>query len=299
MRFEVYLLACALIIGCSPNRGSSVTVPDEPVSRVLAADRQDPLEQEGSPSKARDGLEDDWQSEHASPNLLPGMEGVEPAEDPRRALFAGVEASDAGRFGEALALFRSALAAAPTWSAAHLETAHALLMVGGDTRLIGQHLEQARLLERDSPRLHYIEGLLMEEIRKPERAAAAYERAVDVRPSMLDARLRLGRLLLQEGQLEGATEHLESAVRLAPALLPARANLASAYEAAGRIDDAASQLETVASLFPDNPFHLQRLADLYERHGRTADAREVMRRVEQLGPAEERPRMRPLLPSRR
>lgn len=222
-----------------------------------------------------------------------------PAEDPRQALLDGVEAGEAGRWAEAVDLFASALAAAPTWAAAHMEMAHALLMTEGDPSIIGQHLAQARLLELKNPRLHYLEGLLMEEQNRAEMAVSAYERAIELRSSLLDARLRLGRLLLQEGEPEEAITHLEVAVRLSPELLPARANLAAAYEEAGRVDDAARQLEAIANLFPDNPFHLQRLASLYERHGREEEAREVMRRADEIDSSGKRPPMRPLPPSRR
>ncbi len=223
----------------------------------------------------------------------------EAVEDPHAVLMEAAEAVDAGRFGEAISLLRGVLSVMPTWSAAHLELAQALLLSGGNPEEIGQHLQEARLLGRKSARFYYLEGLLMEERGQPKMAAAAYEQAVEMRPSLLDARVRLGRLLLDEGHNEDAIIHLEAAVRIDHAFLPARANLALAYEAVGLIEEAAEQMMRIADLYPENAFHLHRLAELYERHGMVEKAREVRERAEKVKPGPDRPPMRPLLPSRR
>jgi tetratricopeptide (TPR) repeat protein len=282
MSARALLLSCVLGVACA---GAPVSRDAE--APAPASDEAPPVEAEPEPEAT------------APPGPVALPEGITPAEDPRAALLAGVAAREGGAWGEAIALFRSALAAAPTWSAAHLELAEALLMTGGDPGEIGQHLQHVRLLDRDSPRLHYLEGLLMEERREPAMAAAAYERAVEVRPSLFDARIRLGRLLLDEGHVDEAIVHLEAAVRIDPSNLPARANLARAYEDAGRVEEAERQLQQVAALFPDNPFHIQRLAAFYERHGREREAREAMRRAEAIEPGRQQQRMRPLPPSRR
>lgn len=220
------------------------------------------------------------------------------AGDPRPAIQAGIAAREDGRWGEAAAYFREAVAAAPTWAPARLELAQALLRTGGSLDEIGQQLEHARLVDPDNPRLNYLTGLLMEERREPAQAAAAYEQALALRPSLEDAHLRLGRLLLREGKADEAVTHLEHVVRYQKGNLAARANLAEAYEQAGRLDAAAAQLETIAALYPDNPYHLQRLARFYERHGETKKAEDARRRADAASGREKR-KLRPLPKSRR
>ncbi len=214
------------------------------------------------------------------------------------ALKKGIELRKAERYTEAVAALEDAVARAPTWAVARLELARALLDTGAAPSAIAPHLEAARRSDPDNPRLYYLLGLLEEERGRPEAAAAAFERALALRPSLRDARVRLGRLLLASGRAEAAARVLEPARADAPRSLALRALLAQAYEAAGRLAEAEREWVAISRLYPKNPYHLERLARFYERTGEVAKARRVRRRADALS-GRKRRRLRPLPKSRR
>ena len=66
-----------------------------------------------------------------------------------------------------------------------------------------------------------------------EKALGYLDRAVDLRPDFADARLALGRVLLDLERVSESTEHLEKAVELNPGNAASRYQLARAYRLAG------------------------------------------------------------------
>lgn len=217
---------------------------------------------------------------------------------PRAILLAGVAARKAGRWSEAVTDFRRAATEVPGWAIAHLELAAALLRTGAPPTAVEREIAEAKRLDPGNPRLYYVQGVYLELVHKPTAAAASYEAALAKRPSLVDARLRLGRLYLDAGRIPEAIADLEAAVRARGSDLAARANLAEAYEKAGDLDRAAAQLATIANMYPDNPYQLYRLARFYRRHGMEAKARRVMKRADALSHRRRR-HLRPLPRSRR
>ncbi len=81
-------------------------------------------------------------------------------------------------------------------------------------------------------------------------AIAALSRALDLRPDLVPAHLRLGTLLLQQGRLERAAAALSEAVRLDPGRAPAWVRLGSALLHSGNIGEGLAALERAESLAP-------------------------------------------------
>jgi predicted Zn-dependent protease len=217
---------------------------------------------------------------------------------PRAALRAGVEARAAGHLREAARHLEVAVRAAPTWVLARLELAEALLRLGAEPKEIGEHLEAARLIDPENPRLYYLQGLNHEAAGHEVQAAAAFETALELRPSLDAARLRLGRLLLREDKAEEAVLHLRRYAEGHPGEVAGWSLLAQAAEATGDLGLAERALREVTRRFPENAYHWQRLADFYRRHGWKAKARRALAQAERRSPRRRR-KLRPLPPSRR
>jgi len=218
--------------------------------------------------------------------------------NPRTALKAGMEAREGARWTEARGHLEAAVAVAPTWVLARLELADVLLHLGASAREVGQHLEAARLVDPESPRLHLLLGLNHEAAGHPAQAAAAFETALELRPSLTDVRLRLGRLLLGEKKAKEAANHLALYVAVHPEALAGRALLAQALEASGDLLGAEQALRGAAERFPDNAYNWQRLAAFHERHGQTRKAKRALAEADKHSPRRRRD-LRPLPKSRR
>jgi len=110
------------------------------------------------------------------------------------------------------------------------------------------------------------------ELSDPSEARAAYEKAIALDPSHVDAHVNLGRLLHDEGALEGAETHYRAALKVDPDHPVAAFNLGVALDDAGRLDDAAAAYRRAIDLDPDNADAHYNLAGILERSGDKAGA---------------------------
>ncbi len=132
-----------------------------------------------------------------------------------RRIAAATQAFREGRFAEAAAGFREAVAVDP-----------------GDVRawIILGHCE--------------------EHLGDAAAAEHSFRRAVELAPDNPRARLSLGTLLAQRGARREAIEQLEAAVRLRPDQADARFNLATALAQEGRLAEALAQCEAILKIAP-------------------------------------------------
>jgi len=85
----------------------------------------------------------------------------------------------------------------------------------------------------------------------PDRAGEAYRRALALEPTHADALLNLGRLLHEDGDLDGAEEMYQAAAEADPAAARPRYNLGVALEDHGRPADAIVAYRHALKLEPD------------------------------------------------
>ena len=105
------------------------------------------------------------------------------------------------------------------------------------------------------------------ELSSAEEARTAYERALELDPSHVDAHVNLGRLLHEDGAPAAAEEHYRAALAIDPDHDTAAFNLGVALEDLGRVRDAMAAYERAVQLDPDNGDAHYNLAGLYERRG--------------------------------
>ena len=94
----------------------------------------------------------------------------------------------------------------------------------------------------------YLEGIFLVELRRPEEAAVALRRALDMVPVLPEAWEHLGRLALAGGRVEEALESFEKALEYGGEGEALRLFYAEALERAGRTEESREQMEAYRRL---------------------------------------------------
>jgi predicted O-linked N-acetylglucosamine transferase (SPINDLY family) len=186
------------------------------------------------------------------------------------ALFlAGAAHRDAGRLGEARALFRAAIDAAPAYVDARVAAVSAATAAGdaeeavllclrglerapsnvalwralGHAQLANRDggaaaaaFERALAIEPTDGDTHYNQGVALQMAGRLAEAARAYQRALAFRPELIDADFNLGVIFQQQGTHDAAIAAYENVIARDPARVAAYKNLGELLFDAGRID---------------------------------------------------------------
>jgi tetratricopeptide (TPR) repeat protein len=146
-----------------------------------------------------------------------------------------------GRFAEAAAEYRKAIAKNSKATALHYRLGRALLMTSHDPEALGLALKefQAELtLNPHDAVAEYQAAQILETQGDPAQAAAAFERAIALDANFAEPLVALGKIRVQQKRESEAISLLVRAVALAPSNETARYNLMMAYRNAGRREDA-------------------------------------------------------------
>lgn len=207
---------------------------------------------------------------------------------------AGVEQvlalEQAGRDEAALALSEQ-LAVQPPYSALpHLEAARLGLKLGRDTALIQGHLQAARDLAPNNPRVRYLGALVREGQGDDAGARVLYLEAVALRSSYAEARSRLVALGVRTRDWTLAEQQLRALIAGGDRSVGRRLQLARVQEDAHEFTEAEATLKALHRAEPHNAVVTSALADFYTRQGRTREATALRQ--------EPSSKKRPLQPSR-
>jgi tetratricopeptide (TPR) repeat protein len=138
---------------------------------------------------------------------------------------------EARRYDEAWMAARRALKCDERFVPALIALAKASRAQGRD-ELADSILDQALQIDPQVAELHFLDGeRLQAEPGRQRDAMAAFERAVQLRPSYAEARMALGIQLLAGGNYPAALSHFQAAERLVPTLPAVHVNLGDAYRA--------------------------------------------------------------------
>jgi tetratricopeptide (TPR) repeat protein len=116
-------------------------------------------------------------------------------------------------------------------------------------------------------------------------AIEAYERALQIDPTRVEAFINSGTLHYEHGDLAAAAECFLKAVNLQPTDALAQFNLGSILDESGRLEDARHHLRQAVSLNPDYSDAHYNLAFVCEKLGAFDEARRHWRRYVELDPA--------------
>jgi Tfp pilus assembly protein PilF/SAM-dependent methyltransferase len=149
-----------------------------------------------------------------------------------------------GRYDEAAASYRKALALAPNLAELHFNLGTALHDQGRVADAIACY-RRALELRPDLTVAYNNLGNALAVCGQPDEAAASYARALAIAPDYVEARRNLasahynaGNALRDRGDLAGAVERYRAALALRPDFVQARANLAGVLHAHGRLEEA-------------------------------------------------------------
>jgi protein O-mannosyl-transferase len=128
-------------------------------------------------------------------------------------------------------------------------------------------------------------GILLVKKGMIEEARKQYLTALHYAPDLAEARFSLGNLCLREGKLEEARGHLSEAVQADPGHAGARTNLGVTLGRQGKIKEAAEQLEKAVELNPGSAEARDNLAKAYWMLGRKGDALREVAALKRIKPA--------------
>lgn len=176
----------------------------------------------------------------------------------------GLSLAMIGRAEDALAAFDRALERNPNYVEALLNRGVLALRLGRDeeARRDFARAEAAGAVDQTgfptvvANRLANSHASLGDEYRAAgalEKAVEQYHRALELRPAFADIRLRLGRALLELGDLSGAGEALAGALAARPGLLDAMLLRGLVYYLQGQLSAAAAVWEEASSRHPEEP----------------------------------------------
>lgn len=197
----------------------------------------------------------------------------------------------AGHDEAALALAEQLASQSPPSHLAHLEAARLGLKLGRDAGAVEGHLQAARTLAPDNPRVYALGALLREGQGDDASARALYLRAVALRSGYTEARTRLVALGVRTRDWALAEEQLRALIAGGDRSVGRRLQLARVLEDAGRLGDAEATLRALHREEPHHSLVTGALADFYLRHDRAQEAVALRRPPSK--------KLRPLQPSKR
>jgi len=161
----------------------------------------------------------------------------------------GVTLRAMGRLDEAIRVYGDGLGRRSDYPDLHFNLANALLAAGRRDEA-AEHFRLAAAGEPDAAGAHNNLGTALAEQGRLAEAAAAFERALVVEPTSARAHRNLGNVLAGLGRGEEALGHLRRAVELAPGDAEAHYDLGVFLLEADRLDDAVAALTAAIAVRP-------------------------------------------------
>lgn len=116
------------------------------------------------------------------------------------------------------------------------------------------------------------------------QAAGALEKLLPYAPRSYELHELLGMAYASLSQNEKAEDHLKTAVEIKPSLAEARINLGATLARAGKVDSAAEQFQKAVALDPKNYDASHNLAEFYLQSGKIAQAQPYLAAAQQIRP---------------
>ncbi len=180
--------------------------------------------------------------------VSPGLPAIVESYGGEEDRYLGVYYVDRGRYKEAEAAYRRALAVTPDYPEAHSELGQ-LLLVQARSREALYHLKRANELCGFSERTHYLLGIGLRASGDSVEAERVFRKAISIAPYG-PAHRELGVLLLEQGRIAEAEGLLLEAVRCDPSDLDAWYKLGQCYFLLGSYGKAEDALQGALRLAP-------------------------------------------------
>jgi len=181
-------------------------------------------------------------------------------------------------------LFQRALSIDPEFAPAHINIAHALLLLesykyGGDEEVVDdvdeairQHLEKALALAPDLPEAVGVNGYYQLRRNRYAEAEESFNRAIELNPNYAFAYMWRADTAYEQNRYLDMLGDKEKAYALDPMSLEVSADLAYQYRSFWRPRDAERVIERMFDLHPGHPLAYDTALDNLHAHGRLGEA---------------------------
>jgi tetratricopeptide (TPR) repeat protein len=136
----------------------------------------------------------------------------------------------------------------------------------------------------DDTQALYLQGMIYQQVQRPQTALASYRRVVELDSQREDARWRLAQCLLHLGLYEEANPHLEYLHRHYPQNTEMTVELGAARYKQGQLAEARQLLDSVLAEHPDNEAALRERGRLALVDEDAARAEKWLRQAEKINP---------------
>jgi TolB-like protein/TolA-binding protein len=169
--------------------------------------------------------------------------------------------------------FEQAIALDPEYVNAYVGAADAIVLLSKSihrlgilepdiaSRLAEQYLAKAFVRQPDLPEAYAIQGKVFELQQQPDKALAAYDKAISLNPSLAIAHMWRHLELKRQNRYAESIEALDLALKLDPISIPTRFNRALEYSRRGQYKKAEQQFNQLIKDFHLSPMGHQGLAD--------------------------------------
>ncbi|MFA6147284.1 MAG: tetratricopeptide repeat protein [bacterium] len=198
----------------------------------------------------------------------------------------GLNASLAGRDGEAEVHYREALRIRPYLPDVHNGLGEVLDRQGRTEEAIPNFREELRIQPRFVPAFYNL-GVACYRTGKVEEAAACFRETLRILPDHPEAHNNLGVVLSDAGSDDEAIEHFRAALRVRPAYAEAHRNLGMALSRGGALAEATWHLREAVRLRPEAAETRNNLGVLLARQGAFPEAVSEFRETLRLKPDHE------------
>jgi predicted O-linked N-acetylglucosamine transferase (SPINDLY family) len=189
---------------------------------------------------------------------------------------------NAGRLGEAEAIYRQILSAQPNQPDA-LHGLGIIAMQVGKLDLAVNLLSQAVAAAPAAPHFRSNLGLALTQVGRLDEAIDTLRQAVQLQPDLADAQNNLGNALRRAGRIDEAIAALRYAIGFNPRSAEAHCNLASCLRATGKFADAESEYRKALQINPNVPQAYVGLGTILSLREQIAPAIEMFRTAVRLG----------------
>jgi Flp pilus assembly protein TadD len=154
-----------------------------------------------------------------------------------------------GRFSEAIAHYRAAMAIRPLSPGSYYNLGLVFQQMGSISEAI-QWYQQALEIDSHMLEAHNNLGNLLEQTQKLDEAAAHYQAALSTKPDLVESLYNLAHVRLQQQKLEEAVLHCQQALAVNPDYALAHHLLGLVYYRQGRSAEAIFQLQEACRIQP-------------------------------------------------
>jgi predicted TPR repeat methyltransferase len=183
----------------------------------------------------------------------------------------GVVLFGLGRFEEAAASYRNAIALRPDYPEAHNNLGFALYRMGRTDEAIACYEKALELKPFYAEAFNHL-GIALQSQDKLQDAIARYRQSIGLNPNIAQSNSNLAGALIAIGNLSEAIAFCDFALAIEPANIEANNNMGIALYGQGRVDEAIARYRKALAAEPEHPDTLNNLGAALHAQGRYEEA---------------------------